>query len=74
MYDQRWVDIPPDEVKTTHPRTLVHGMNTYINKWKWEYKAVQEVINALPEILDISESVEPTIKNEGSRTLTSQED
>ena len=60
LYDKRWIDIPPTEVKTTPPRTLVHNMNSYINRWKHNYKAVQKVIDELPEVKDATDEVDPT--------------
>ena len=59
-YDSRWNDIPPHEMKTTPPRTLVHCMNTHVNRWKLEYKAVQKVIDGLPEVKDTTEEFELT--------------
>lgn len=35
-------------MKTSLPRTLVHAMNTYINRWKKNVKKVEEAINLLP--------------------------
>ena len=45
-------------MKTTPPRTLVHNINSYINRWKLKYPAVQKVIDALPEVKDNSEELE----------------
>jgi len=39
-------------MKTTMPRTLISYMNTYINRWKTNYAAVQKVIDALPPSAD----------------------
>ena len=52
IVDKRWNDIPSAEMKTSHPRTLVHAMNTYLLKWKKDCTAVQKVIEALPESID----------------------
>ncbi len=60
LYDKRWIDIPPTEVKTTPPRTLVHNMNCHIHLWKLNFKAVQKVIDELPEAKDVSEEVDLT--------------
>ena len=58
LYDKRWTEIPPNEMKTTPPRTLVHNINSYINRWKKDYEAVQKVIDKLPEVKDNSEDPE----------------
>ncbi len=60
LYDKRWCDIPPTEVKTTPPRTLVHNMNCHIHRWKLNFKAVQKVIDELPDVKDVSEEVDQT--------------
>ena len=60
LYDKRWLDVPPTEVKTTPPRSLVHHMNTYINRIKRNYKVVQKWIDELPEPKDASDEVDPT--------------
>jgi len=50
--DRRWSDIPVSEMKTSKPRTLIHSMNTYINRWKKDVKKVQVAIDCLPEQRD----------------------
>ena len=60
IYDRRWEVIPPTEVKTTLPRTLVHSMNTHLQRWKNNYAAVQKVIDNLPEAREPSVEVEQT--------------
>ena len=70
-YDSRWNDIPPQEMKTTPPRTLVHAMNTHVNRWKLEYKAVQKVIDGLPEVKDTTEELDPANKQSITRSENS---
>ena len=67
-YDRRWTEIPPHEMKTTPPRTLVHNINSYINRWKLKYPAVQKVIDALPEVKDNSEELELTNNHSVTRS------
>ena len=52
QHDRAWYNIPPHEMKTTKPRTLLSYMNTHINRWKTKYDAVQKVIDGLPESRD----------------------
>ena len=73
-YDSRWNDIPPQEMKTTPPRTLVHAMNTHVNRWKLEYKAVQKVIDGLPEVKDNTEELDPANKQSITRSENSVEE
>ena len=60
LYDKRWTDVHPTEVKTTPPRSLVHHMNTYINRIKGNYKVVQKWINDLPEPKEAMDEVDQT--------------
>jgi len=46
--DRRWQNIPLSEMKTSAPRTLVHAMNTHLQRWKKQVKKVEEAINSLP--------------------------
>lgn len=52
--DKRWQNIPMDELKTTKPRTLVHSMNTHINRWKTNVFGVDKALNELPQYSDQS--------------------
>ena len=52
--DKRWHNIPMNELKTTKPRTLVHSMNTHINRWKTNVIAVDKALNELPQYGDQS--------------------
>ena len=47
--DKRWHNIPVTELKTTKPRTLIHGMNTHINRWRTNVAAVEKALNELPD-------------------------
>ena len=71
MYDRRWTDIPPQEMKTTPPRTLVHNINSYVNRWKLNYPAVQKVIDGLPEVKDTTEELDPANKQSMTRSENS---
>ena len=58
IYDSRWDDIPPKELKTTLPRVLIHSMNTHLQRWKNNYAAVQKMIDELPEAREPSAEVD----------------
>jgi len=56
--DDRWMGIPPKEVKTSEPRTLVQRLNVTLGRWKSDHKKVQKTIDSLPQEQDQSEQVE----------------
>lgn len=70
--DKRWHNIPLNEMKTTKPRTLIHSMNTHINRWRTNLVAVEKALNELPESCDQSaehdhtEKLNDTISDHGS--------
>ena len=68
MLDRQWQSVPPNEMKTTPPRTLVHYMNNHIGKWKHRTELVQKQIDSLPESHDHSDDVQGDEKR--SRTDT----
>ena len=74
MYDRRWTDIPPQEMKTTPPRTLVHNINSYVNRWKLNYQAVQKVIDGLPEVKDTTEELDPANRQSMTRSENSADE
>ena len=51
-----------NELKTTKPRTLVHSMNTHINRWKTNVIAVDKALNELPQYGDQSNNPDHTWK------------
>ena len=70
--DKRWHNIPMNEMKTTKPRTLIHSMNTHINRWRTNLVAVEKALNELPVSCDQSaehdhtEKLNDTISDHGS--------
>ena len=65
-------DVPMNEMKTTKPRTLIHSMNTHINRWRTNLVAVEKALNELPVSCDQSaehdhtEKLNDTISDHGS--------
>ena len=45
-------------MKTSAPRTLVHAMNTHLQRWKKQVKKVEESINSLPPPNDLTVELE----------------
>ena len=60
ILDKRWLNIPPEQIKTTHPRVIVNHMNTYLARFKKQHDKVQAVMDKLPEDNDRTGEVDPT--------------
>lgn len=60
--DKRWYNIPISELKTSKPRTLVHGMNTHINRWRTNVIAVDKALSEMPDSRDHSAEPDHNVK------------
>ena len=56
--DSRWREIPPDQMKTSAPRTLIHRMRQHLTRWKDKVADVQKTIDSLPDDHDCTENVD----------------
>ena len=61
-------------MKTSTPRTLVHSMNTHINRWKLNKKKVQEAIDCLPVQNDLTADQDEGVDRSQTESDHSEED
>lgn len=50
--DDSWLNIPPSEIKTSPPRTLIHRLNVYLLRWRTDTDKVQKALDNLPQEQD----------------------
>ena len=46
--DENWMNIPPSEIKTSPPRTLVQRLNMVLTRYKTSIDKVQKALDNLP--------------------------
>ena len=46
--DESWMNIPPSEIKTSPPRTLIQRLNVILTRWKTNTDKVQKALDNLP--------------------------
>ena len=46
--DENWMNIPPSEIKTSPPRTLVQRLNMVLTRYKTSIDKVQKALENLP--------------------------
>ena len=64
--DENWLNIPPSEIKTSPPRTLIHRLNVHLLRWRTSTDKVQKALDLLPLEQDQSEQVEAFSVNSDS--------
>ena len=72
--DKRWNDIPPTEVKTTKPRTLVNRISIHISNLKKNYKAVQKLLDELPQLSEPTSELDKKDQNGDTLSDKSEHD